>query len=428
MNSYSIEISNLGKTYKLYASSVRRLKEVLDPFGRVFHSKFVALENVNLKIQKGETFALVGRNGAGKSTLLKALAGIVTPTSGEIKTTGRIVALLELGAGFNPEMSGRDNVFLFGAFHGFKSQEMAERYEDIVAFAEIGEFIHQPVRTYSSGMFVRLAFACSVHLQPDILIVDEALSVGDARFQLKCFKFIDGLKAKGTTIVLVSHDLSLIKMVSDRACLIDHGKLVMVGTPKDVANKYFDLNVESRKSLETVADNKASTFSKTDHKNLKIVPGSLTFGDGAGRITGIDLTTTGRFPYAEGGDELSFVVHAEWDANKVSATRVTEEFADNIILGISLADRYGNYIFGMTTVDQELNLPIAPGKAVVRFKVALPQLKSDEYIINASIALGTQAHHTSVAWYEAVFVLEFRSTLKNVYGLLYQKYEVESLS
>jgi hypothetical protein len=277
-------------------------------------------------------------------------------------------------------------------------------------------------------MFVRLAFACSVHLQPDILIVDEALSVGDARFQLKCFKFIDGLKAKGTTIVLVSHDLSLIKMVSDRACLIDHGKLVMVGTPKDVANKYFDLNVESRKSLETVADNKASTFSKTDHKNLKIVPGSLTFGDGAGRITGIDLTTTGRFPYAEGGDELSFVVHAEWDANKVSATRVTEEFADNIILGISLADRYGNYIFGMTTVDQELNLPIAPGKAVVRFKVALPQLKSDEYIINASIALGTQAHHTSVAWYEAVFVLEFRSTLKNVYGLLYQKYEVESLS
>lgn len=424
MNSYSIEISNLGKTYKLYASSVRRLKEALDPFGRVFHSKFVALENVNLKIQKGETFALVGRNGAGKSTLLKALAGIVTPTSGEIKTTGRIVALLELGAGFNPEMSGRDNVFLFGAFHGFKSQEMAERYEDIVAFAEIGEFIHQPVRTYSSGMFVRLAFACSVHLQPDILIVDEALSVGDARFQLKCFKFIDGLKAKGTTIVLVSHDLTLIKMVSDRACLIDHGKLVMVGTPKDVANKYFDLNLENRKSTAEKSQDLAATVQRIGENQLKVVLGLPTFGDGAGKVQQVEITTSGRFPYIDSEDEVSFTVHSKWDVERITKVMNEGDFQDNIILGVSVADRYGNYVFGMTTIDKEYFIPVQTGEAKVTFKVNLPSLKSDDYIVNTSVAIGTQQHHTSIAWHEAFFVLEVRNSIKNIYGWMYQPYSV----
>ncbi|MGZ6439812.1 MAG: ABC transporter ATP-binding protein [Pseudobdellovibrionaceae bacterium] len=424
MNEYSIEIKDLNKTYKLYASSSKRLKEALNPFGKKYHSDFIALQNVSLNIKRAETFAFIGKNGAGKSTLLKILSGIITPTHGEVKTVGKVFALLELGAGFNPEMTGEENVFLFGAFHGFSSDQMAKRYEEIVKFAEIGDFIHQPVRTYSSGMFVRLAFACSVHLEPDILIVDEALSVGDARFQQKCFKFIEGLKENGTTIVLVSHDISLIKMVADRACLIDHGKVLMIGTPKDVANKYFDLDVATQASGVKVENLKDNKLSKIDAKTLKIHPGTLSFGVGVGKIVAIDLGTTGTFPFAEGMDELSFTVHAEWDKDKVNETKMSHLYDDNMILGVSLADKYGNYIFGMTTIDKNKFIPISVGKASVTFKVTLPQLKSDDYLVNASMALGTQDHHTQISWYEAVYILEFRSNLKNVYGWMYQNYDV----
>jgi teichoic acid transport system ATP-binding protein len=427
MSEFSIEISNLCKTYRLYSSAANRLREALHPFGKKYHSNFAALDQINLKIKKGETFALIGRNGAGKSTLLKILTGIVTPTAGEVKSTGNIVALLELGAGFNPEMTGRENVFLFGAFHGFSSHQMSKLYDDIVTFAEIGEFIHQPVRTYSSGMFVRLAFACSIHLQPDILIVDEALSVGDARFQLKCFKFIENLKEKGATIVLVSHDLSLVKMVADRACLIENGKVSFVGTPKEAANKYFDIELRARKTLANTENGKVSTLEKIQENVLKILPGAASFGDGSGTIETIELKTSGRFPHVHGKDELTFIVHAKWDKKRVFEVMESANYLDNIILGVSMADRYGNYIFGMTTIDKNTFVPIGAGKAVGTFKVELPQLKSDEYIVNTSMALGTQEHHTQICWYEAFFTIDFKSTLKNVYGWMYQDYSVDVL-
>lgn len=425
MNENSIEIKSVGKVYKLYPSPRARLKEVLNPFRKKYFSEFTALQDVSIDIRRGETFALLGRNGAGKSTLLKILAGVATPSSGEVLARGKIVALLELGAGFNPEMTGRDNVFLFGAFHGFDVEQMSQRYEQIVQFAEIGDFISQPVKTYSSGMFVRLAFACSVHLEPDILIVDEALSVGDAKFQQKCFKFIDGLKAKGTTIVLVSHDISLIKMVSDRACLIHHGKLLMIGSPKDVANKYFDLDISKDPVVATQSEEKKSIFVQRDEKTIEILPGVRSFGDGNGKISSISLKTTGSLPLVEGDDVLSFEINAEWDANKLAELCDSGGYEKNVILGVSVADRFGNYIFGMNTVDKNKDIAITAGAGIVTFVVSIPQLKSDDYLVNASFAIGTQSHHAHVAWYESVFILNFRSALKNVYGWLYQKYEVK---
>ncbi len=424
MSQYTIEVKNLSKRYRLYKTATDRLKEAFSLWGKVsYHSDFQALDNVTLEIKSGETFALVGRNGAGKSTLLKILAGVTSPTQGEVIVNGRIVALLELGAGFSPEMTGTENIYLFGAFHGFTRGQMMEKYDAIVDFADIGTFINQPVKTYSSGMFVRLAFACSVHLSPDILVVDEALSVGDARFQRKCFKFIADLKAQGTTIVLVSHDLSLVKMVSDRACLIEKGKVLMVGHPKDVANRYFDLTNDDKEQVIESLKKMPEVLRSTD-KQITISPGDITFGHSSGVIDEVIYATTGSFPFVQGADKITISLKVRWDKDKVEALRKSKDYANNMILGASLSDRYGNYIFGMTSVDRDVIVPIELGECVSTFELAMPELKSDDYLINVSIALGVQAHHATIAWYENIHIMEYRSSLKNVYGIMHPHYEV----
>lgn len=425
MIEHSVEISGLTKVYKLYESSTHRLKEAFNIFGKKYYSEFVALQDVNLSIRKGETFSFIGKNGAGKSTLLKIVAGVVSPTSGSIKINGRVVALLELGAGFNPEMSGVENIYLFGAFHGFSRADMEGLFREIIEFADIGDFVNYPVKTYSSGMFVRLAFACSVHLRPDILVVDEALSVGDAKFQQKCFKFIEGLKEKGTTIILVSHDLSLIKMVSERACLIDHGKVLMVGSPKDVANRYFDLDVHAGENPEKSVDRKESQVFIIDETAQKVIPGDVTFGESSGFVEEVLLKTNGSFPYVTGKDKLCFTVKAHWNVEKLQSIASKGKYLENLIFGVSLSDRYGNYIFGMTTVDKDKVIPISQGEGEITFEVEMPQLKSDDYLINASLALGMQAHHLTIAWYEAIHILQFRTSLKNVYGWMHPEYEAK---
>lgn len=424
MNEYSIEISDVSKVYKLYENSNQRLKEAFNLFGKKYHTEFVALQDVSLRIRRGETFSLVGRNGAGKSTLLKVLSGVVSPTSGKITVNGRIVALLELGAGFNNEMSGAENIFMFGAFHGYSHSDMAELFGEIVQFADIGEFINYPVKTYSSGMFVRLAFACSVHLKPDVLVVDEALSVGDAKFQQKCFKFIDSLKENGTTIILVSHDLSLIKMVSQRACLIDHGKVLFVGDPKDVANKYFDLNSQDSPEPVKAENVVASVLTLIDESTLNITPGSPSFGDRSGEVKSILLKTSTAFPFVSGKDKLVFTLDASWEVNSIKKVAESGKYKENMIFGVSLSDKYGNYIFGMTTVDKDRAISIDSGRATISFEVNMPELKSDDYLLNASLALGVQAHHVTIAWYESIHIVQYRSTLKNVYGWMHPEYFV----
>jgi ABC-type polysaccharide/polyol phosphate transport system ATPase subunit len=233
-------VENVSKLYRLYRKPSDRLRELL-PTAHPLHTDFWALRNISFQVEPGETLGLVGPNGCGKSTLLQIVAGILQPTEGFVKTSGRIAALLELGAGFNPEFSGRENVYLNGEIMGLSRAEIERAMPSIEAFAEIGEFMERPVKEYSSGMYVRLAFSTAIHVDPEILIVDEALAVGDAVFANRCIRKFQELRERKITVLFVSHDLSLVKQLSDRAILLLHGRIEAQGAPKDVINRYIGL-------------------------------------------------------------------------------------------------------------------------------------------------------------------------------------------
>lgn len=237
-NDVAIRVSDLSKCYQIYEKPRDRLLQMLVRQRKQYFREFWALKNVSLEIRKGETVGIIGRNGSGKSTLLQLICGTLNPTKGSIQTNGRVAALLELGSGFNPQFTGRENVYLNGAILGLSEEEINTRFDDIAAFAEIGEFIEQPVKTYSSGMLVRLAFAVAIHVDPEILIVDEALSVGDELFQRKCYSRIETIRASGATILFVSHSGGTIVNLCNRAILLDSGEKLAVGEPKQIVGVY----------------------------------------------------------------------------------------------------------------------------------------------------------------------------------------------
>lgn len=238
MNEYIIKVENLSKVYKLYDKPIDRLKESLSIKKKIYHKNHYALNNVSFEIKKGETIGIIGVNGSGKSTLLKILTGVLNQTNGSVEVEGKIAALLELGAGFNPEYSGMENIYLNGTMMGFSKEQMSKRIKDIISFADIGEFINQPVKTYSSGMFARLAFAVAINVEPDILIIDEALSVGDVFFQLKCFKKFEDFRKKNKTILFVSHDMGSITKYCTSAIMIEKGNLIAQGETKFIVDLY----------------------------------------------------------------------------------------------------------------------------------------------------------------------------------------------
>lgn len=235
-----INVKNLSKKYRRYASVADGVKELLHPLRKKYHEEFWALKNVNFEIKRGESLGIVGRNGSGKSTLLQILCSILQPTEGKVNVNGRVSALLELGAGFHPQFTGRENVYLSGALMGFTREEMDEKFQNIVDFADIGDFIDQPVRTYSSGMFIRLAFAAAINVDPDILIIDEALAVGDAEFQVKCLNKIKDFKRQGKNLVIVSHDILVINTLCNRVILLNYGSVEYDGMTNETIGSYFE--------------------------------------------------------------------------------------------------------------------------------------------------------------------------------------------
>ena len=237
-NDIAIQVQNLTKVYPLYDKPQDRLKEALNPFKKSYHQEFYAMNDVCFEIKKGETVGIIGKNGAGKSTLLKMITGVLTQTSGGIEVDGKIASLLELGAGFNPEMTGMENIYLNGTIMGFTKDDMDSKVDAILEFADIGEFIYQPVKMYSSGMFARLAFSVSINVEPDILIIDEALSVGDMAFQMKCFKKFQDFKEQGRTILFVTHSLDTVIRYCSRGIVIDGGKKVFDGTSKVAVDSF----------------------------------------------------------------------------------------------------------------------------------------------------------------------------------------------
>lgn len=290
MSNYAITVTDVNKMYKLYDKPSDRFKEALGLSRKKKYKEHYALHNVSFNVKKGETVGIIGTNGSGKSTILKIITGVLNQTSGNVEVNGRISALLELGAGFNGEYTGLENVYLNGTMIGFSREEIDAKLQDILDFADIGDFINQPVKTYSSGMFVRLAFAVAINIEPEILIVDEALSVGDVFFQSKCFHKFEEFKKMGKTIVFVSHDLGSISKYCDRVVLLNKGVKLDEGNPKEMIDIYKKLLVNQYDEDEK-ADDKKNTVEKinkvaTDNwkDNLSLNPNIVEYGNGAATI------------------------------------------------------------------------------------------------------------------------------------------------
>jgi teichoic acid transport system ATP-binding protein len=283
-----ITVDNVEKVFKLYSRQLDRIKEVVSFWdNREYHYPFHALKNVSFSIRKGDTVGIIGRNGSGKSTLLQIICSILQPTSGNVQVDGRISALLELGAGFNPEFSGRENVFLNGSILGMSREEIEECFDDIIEFADIGEFIDQPVKSYSSGMYVRLAFAVAINVHPDILIVDEALSVGDTAFQAKCFAKFREFQKKGVTVLFVTHSMDLITRYCSSALLLEKGVLTKVGPAKEVVDLYNRLTVNcSGEEGKVVAH-----MSQTEMAH-QVNPDENRYGNGKAEIIEIGIESS----------------------------------------------------------------------------------------------------------------------------------------
>jgi homopolymeric O-antigen transport system ATP-binding protein len=325
-------LQNVSKLYKLYRRPADRLREALPFNKRQFHTDFWALRDIGFQVEKGETLALVGPNGSGKSTLLQIVAGILQPTKGRVVTRGRIAALLELGAGFNPDFSGRENVFLNGEIMGLTRAEIERAMPSIEAFAEIGEFIARPVKEYSSGMYVRLAFATAIHVDPEILIVDEALAVGDAVFANRCVRKFQELRERKITVLFVSHDLGLVKQLSNRAILLLNGRMEAQGAPSDVINRYIGLVLEKQQAPQ---------------ERQQRFEASFRHGDGVGEILGVDLLNAA-------GDPATTVAGGE-----TVTVRVRSRFhhpACDPMVGILIRNRIGMDVYGTNTRIEKKNL------------------------------------------------------------------------
>jgi teichoic acid transport system ATP-binding protein len=299
-----IQTCNLTKSYRLYDHAIDRLKESLHPRRKKYHRNFFALKDVSFQIHKGETIGIIGRNGSGKSTLLKIITGVLTPSSGILEVHGRVSALLELGIGFNPDMTGLENIYFSGTVMGLDRAVIENSIDDIVAFADIGEFIHQPVKTYSSGMYVRLAFAVAINVDPDILIVDEALSVGDISFQSKCYQRFNKFKEAGKTIIFVTHALDLVVRYCDRGIVLDGGKMIVDTNPKTAVDVYKRLMVDcydddhTHPVCELVDDEDIvnASSSKLLKSDMRINQEALSYGNLKAEIVDYGLLDKGREP------------------------------------------------------------------------------------------------------------------------------------
>lgn len=338
MSESIISVKNVSKVYKLYNTPADRMKEALSVRKKSYHREFYALEDINFEVEKGEILGIVGVNGSGKSTLLKIITDVLTPSIGEVNVKGKISALLELGAGFNPEYTGIENIYLNGTLLGFTNEEMKSKIPEIVKFAEIGDFIHQPVKSYSSGMFARLAFGVAINVEPDILIVDEALSVGDLNFQIKCMKKFDEFRNAGKTILFVSHDVNAIKRYCTRTIWIKQGHLVANGNTDDVTDRYLDF-LHSAEAGEFRSDGKISddVIVQTEAEDY-----SAQNPNDIGRITSVDIVG---YENSETRD-IQFGEAMTVELNYI----MKRDDIGEIVLGIAIYTLDNQYVCGLNTL------------------------------------------------------------------------------
>lgn len=383
-NGLAVCFDGITKIYKLYDNPKDRFKETFSIRHKKYSKDFYALKDISFTIRKGESIGIVGKNGSGKSTLLKILTGVLSQTGGEVSVNGKISALLELGAGFNMEFTGLENIYLNATILNIPREEIEARLESIISFADIGEFINQPVKTYSSGMFVRLAFAVAIHVDPEILIVDEALAVGDTRFQMKCMdKFIEFMNA-GRTVIFVSHDLNMIKRFCKRAIWLNDGELVMDGGTDEVTDRYNDF-LKSGLSFadyqKEVSGDKPCDDKKTDSGTENVCDGAEA-GAGAGN-TVIASVNTVRLSDSTGTEtgEIRFGEDAELEITY-------EVFDENVaypVLGVAIRTIDHNYVCGLNTLLDKKMIPWKKGLNTVKLKYESFNLTGGSYYFDVAL-------------------------------------------
>ncbi|MBS0345487.1 MAG: ABC transporter ATP-binding protein [Proteobacteria bacterium] len=426
----AIKVENLGKCYQIYEHPRDRLKQFILPrFRRItgqkpkqYFREFWALRDVSFEIRKGETIGIVGRNGSGKSTLLQMICSTLTPTTGNIHAQGRVAALLELGSGFNPEFTGRENVHMNAAILGLTREETNARFDDIIAFADIGEFIEQPVKTYSSGMMVRLAFAVIAHVDADILVIDEALAVGDAFFTQKCMRFLREFMKTGT-VLFVSHDTNAVKSLCTRAIWIEKGRVLQEDTSKVVCENYLEAFYEAqqgkssttrqkisreRRQTQSIKDQRQSLINASNLRNdirlFSFTPGAASFGTGFAQIT------SAQFLDAD-GSPLSWIVGGEDIVLRIEVVALAPLHSP--IVGFFVKDRLGQCLFGDNTYLSYMDTPVTCEEGehlYADFSFQMPRLAAGDYAVTVALAEGTQEEHVQHHWIHDAIAFKSEST------------------
>jgi lipopolysaccharide transport system ATP-binding protein len=426
---FAIEVSGLGKCYQIYDKPSDRLKQMLSRGRRKYFREFWALHDMSFKIKKGETLGIIGRNGSGKSTLLQMICGTLNPTVGEIKISGKVAALLELGAGFNPEFTGVENVYMAASLYGFDKGQIDQKFVAIAAFADIGDHINQPVKTYSSGMFVRLAFAVIAHVDADILVIDEALAVGDAIFTQKCIRFIKRFKEKGT-LFFVSHDTNSVLSLCDKTLWIDSGELLGLGNTKKYVEKYIEfcsrlateeITAPNLKLMAVQSKDNSNNFSKKENYKLidpspqsevsfySNIENSESWTTGGAEITAVQIDGSNGIlsKKFKGGEDVCVKIVAAIKKN-----------LNSVIIGFILKDQLGRAVLGANTFDKNQIFDVLKHEVIeATFSFKMPFFTDGKYFITAAIANGDLVTHEQQHWIHDSLVINFLSH-ENSYGII----------
>ena len=416
------EFRGVSKSYAVYESPGDRLKELVTLNQLRFHKDFWALRELTFDILRGETFCIIGENGSGKSTLLQCVAGILEPTHGSMVVNGRVSALLELGSGFNPEFSGRDNVYLNAAILGFSTAQIDQRYKEIEQFAEIGDFINRPVKTYSSGMVVRLAFAVAIHVDPQILLVDEALAVGDIYFRQRCMRKVHELRSRGITILFVSHAIGDVKAIGDRTLWLEEGRIRELGETDLVVAKYLAAMVEKDSAYLTLS--KRPVVERTGGRRqapevVERIPNiDHRYGDGRAEVLGIAVL-----------DAYGRALHLLEPMSRIVvriSVRAKEDLALPIV-GFMLRNHQGIDFSGTNTAREGFELPpMLPGDVhTVDFHLDLPEWYPGAFSFSPAIADGTLVSYQMCDWIDNAITLQMGHSDNQIYGYMHVPCRVE---
>lgn len=432
-----ISVQCLSKSYKLYNSKTDRGLDLFLPFGKPRHKDFHALMDISFTVEEGESIGIIGRNGSGKSTLLKILSGVLSQTTGEIQVSGKVASLLELGAGFNPELTGRENIYFNGALMGCTRAQMQEKIAEIINFADIGGFIDQPVKIYSSGMFVRLAFAASVHVDPDILIIDEALAVGDVRFQKKCVDFMRKFKEQGKTILFVSHDIFTVKSFCNRLILINDGKMEAIGEPDDVANRYYQIMFPKAENTPSKKEQTAQILSLSDTDSVNkywlevdLDSDDAHWGHGAAWISRLRVGGIREPNIFNWDDCIEIEMVCQWNSDEILRICGEHGVLPKMLVGFRFENSQSWVItnFASSMLDEDV-LPFSlesNTECAICCKVSPMKLASGHYFITPSLAIGTQDQLFPVKEYTNLIHL-YCDTPVGVLGQMRLDYSIELL-